>query len=96
MEQMEQKTTKVCARCNRELDVTNFNKNRRNKDGLQTYCKDCQREMNELSYKRARTNATPTKERNPELAKFKPVQLIEKLRARGYKGSLTYTYEITL
>lgn len=33
---------------------------------------------------------------NPDLAKFKPRELIEELRARGYKGTLTYEQVITL
>lgn len=31
---------------------------------------------------------------NPELAKFKPYELINELRSRGYKGTLTITREI--
>lgn len=33
---------------------------------------------------------------NPDLAKFKPRELIEELKARGYKGALTYEQVITL
>lgn len=33
---------------------------------------------------------------NPDLAKFKPRELIEELKARGYKGMLTYEQVITL
>lgn len=33
---------------------------------------------------------------NPDLAKFKPGELIEELKARGYKGTLTYEQVITL
>lgn len=33
---------------------------------------------------------------NPDLAKFKPRELIEELKARGYKGTLTYEQVITL
>lgn len=38
--------TKVCPKCGRELPTTEFYGNRRNKDGLQDKCKDCQREWN--------------------------------------------------
>ena len=33
---------------------------------------------------------------NPDLAKFKPRELIEELKSRGYKGTLTYEQVITL
>lgn len=33
---------------------------------------------------------------NPLLAQFKPRELIEELRYRGYKGTLEYTHKITL
>lgn len=33
---------------------------------------------------------------NPDLAKFKPRELIEELKARGYKGTLTYEQVIRL
>lgn len=33
---------------------------------------------------------------NPDLAKFKPRELIEELKARGYRGTLTYEQVITL
>jgi hypothetical protein len=36
---------KVCSRCNRELDESNFHKDKTHKDGLRTQCKDCRREL---------------------------------------------------
>lgn len=94
--------TKVCTKCGRALPLSNFYRCTRNKDGLQCWCKDCQseatRKRNESRQKTAshQTAVHQSDGRNPELAKFKPVQLIDELRARGYRGTLTYTYEITL
>lgn len=42
--------SKICARCKREKEVTEFCKHKRMKDGLQSACKAC---MND-SYKRSR------------------------------------------
>ena len=36
--------TKKCSRCGRELPVTEFGKNKRAKDGLQVFCKECFRQ----------------------------------------------------
>jgi len=44
--------TKVCTRCGQELPVEYFNKNNRTKDGLQIYCKDCQKAMMKISRER--------------------------------------------
>ena len=35
------KKTKVCGKCNRELPIDNFSKNKAQKDGLQGYWKEC-------------------------------------------------------
>ena len=34
---------KRCAMCGRWLEVFQFNKSKTSKDGLQSYCKDCQK-----------------------------------------------------
>ena len=34
--------------------------------------------------------------KHQDIAKFKPRELIEELKARGYKGTLTYEQVITL
>lgn len=36
-----EKGTKVCSRCRRELPVSEFNKNKRNKDGIDNKCRQC-------------------------------------------------------
>ncbi len=41
---LEVPTTKVCAKCGRELPVENFGHTKNNKNGLKSYCKDCENE----------------------------------------------------
>lgn len=45
---------KYCNHCKQTKDVSEFNKNKRRKDGLQDCCKICSREKNRNSYKRAK------------------------------------------
>lgn len=33
---------KICSRCKQEKDISEFNKEKKNKDGLYVYCRDCQ------------------------------------------------------
>lgn len=40
---------KTCSKCNLSLDISNYNKNKRKADGLQTYCKLCSR-LNSRAY----------------------------------------------
>lgn len=89
----DQQATKVCTRCNRELPVSEFYKNKSKSDGRHSYCKECFKKY----YKRQMASAvTPPKVGNPELSGFTPRQLIQELRDRGYRGTLTYTNEIKL
>lgn len=83
--------TKVCKCCGRELPIEMFNKHKKNSDGLQTYCKECQRQKNTENYNRK----VKTSE-NSELSKFTPRELINELRKRGYKGTLIYEQQIKL
>ena len=41
------KRTKYCKRCNKTLPRKMFSVNKANKDGLQFYCKTCQKELQE-------------------------------------------------
>lgn len=87
MENQEIKT-KRCLKCGRELPPSEFYVKNSAADGLQTWCKKCQKE-------RARTNYT-NNHCHPDLAQFTPRQLIEELKNRGYTGELQYVQKIKL
>ena len=84
---------KECAKCHRMLDESEFNINRKAKDGLQSYCKSCQKEDF-----RKRTGGGKFRKvfTNPELAPFTPRQLMDELKARGYSGTLKYVEMIEI
>lgn len=87
--------TKKCTKCGRELPLDNFSKCATNKDGLQYYCKDCQRESARKSYCKRKENSfgvTPLGKvyTNLELAKFQPRELLAELKARGYEWEKMY------
>jgi hypothetical protein len=47
----EDMTTKKCARCKVYKALNLFSKNKKSKDGLQSYCKTCQSDIQEILYK---------------------------------------------
>lgn len=92
--------TKLCPRCERILPLDSFSKNSSRPDGLQAYCRDCQKKQNQ-NYAQKRT--ARRKERisnlendNPKLKDFTPRQLMDELISRGYRGELIYTQKIKL
>lgn len=85
--------TKVCKRCGRELPTTEFSKDKSYPDGLNYICKECQRKAQRESYERRKATSVLHSE---ELQKFSPRELMDELKRRGYKGKLTFLYEITL
>ena len=87
MENQEIKTKK-CHKCGRELPISEFYTSKSSADGLQSWCKDCQKSR----IRGQRIN----KDRNPDLAQFTPRQLIEELRHRGYTGEIQYVQKIKL
>lgn len=89
---------KICKKCGRELADSCFNKNNANKDGLQSYCRECQSNLSHERYtsKKTSDNTANSLHSNEALAKFTPRQLIDELKARGYTGELKYTYTIKL
>lgn len=46
--------TKECSKCKRQLSLSCFNKCKRNKDGLQYQCKECQGDSSKESYHKRR------------------------------------------
>lgn len=56
MNNEEQPKTKVCKKCGQELPVEYFSKNNAMKDGLQSYCKDCQKVQVKESRERNKEN----------------------------------------
>lgn len=91
--------TKICRKCGKELSIDNFYKDRSAEDGLRCYCKACIKAYNaskKTDTERRRGEGLTKVFTNPDLAKFKPRELIEELKARGYKGTLTYEQVITL
>lgn len=86
--------TRICRICGEEKPITEFATNRLYKDGYDTRCKVCKNKASSEWYHKNKKYATqPT---NSELSKFTPRELIEELRARGYKGTLTFTKQIIL
>lgn len=43
---------KKCSRCQKELEVSEFSKNKRKKDGLQNICKTCKKELDAEWYRK--------------------------------------------
>lgn len=84
-------TTKHCTKCGRDLPTSSFCRKSNSKDGLQTWCKECQANARLSNI----TSVRIIKQDNP-LSAYTPRELMQELYARGYKGSLTYTKVIDI
>lgn len=82
--------TKKCTICGSDLPVSEFAHHPKAADGL---CNDCNKCRSKKTRKPRKSTLIIG---NPDLASFKPRDLIEELRVRGYRGKLTFTQEITL
>lgn len=97
--------TKRCPKCGRLLPTSEFNKSTAKYDGLQSYCRDCQRKQLRERYTKLKKSSTEKSEiiatqcsatKNPKLADFQPRELIAELQARGYRGKLYITREVVV
>lgn len=85
--------TKICKKCGRELSTSNFAKRNLSPDGYSNTCNAC---LGEKLSKSKQDTTTHKINSNPNLKAFTPRELIEELKARGYKGKLTIAREIIL
>lgn len=93
--------TKKCRVCGRELPLTAFSKNRRERDGLNRRCRECDNAY-QRAYKarnKAEKASTYPIPRNPEYADKTPRELQDMLRelkaeliARGFNCEVNLTY----
>lgn len=110
METAENTQTKRCSKCGQELPLSEFSKNKSTKDGYESYCRRCkskyikeltQRHKKEIAKKSGIYPANFFDKNtigggNPLLADFTARDLMEELKARGYRGQLEYTSKINL
>lgn len=97
---MEKVETKKCAKCHRDLPVTEFWKDSRARDGLNCYCKECMKTFTSKARTRMKINK-PDKSR--PLKNIPLEEIAEELRLRGYqmqdndtKGKQTITKVVTV
>ena len=94
-------TEKTCTKCKRTLPVSQFYKNKRNRDGLSCTCKECfdkdvnaRKAKQRSATKEVKTVTPPAPTLN--LADISLETLKEELRRRGYSGELRYNKVITI
>ena len=81
--------TKLCARCNENKDVSHFRKFPKNRDGLQSYCNECQKAYNR-EYRK--DNPRYAEQHNAESKRFRENH-IEKIKERLsvlYRKNITF------
>lgn len=84
---------KTCSKCGAQLDESMFYVNNANKDHLDTFCKQCRKKMTRERTKRKQQSDSIVVNdghlikvyTNTELAQFTPRQLMQELKARGFR-----------
>ena len=61
---------KKCTKCLIFKNLDCFNKNKRKRDGLQTYCRDCTKESNNLSYVASKKRRDAIYKRNKKIERI--------------------------
>lgn len=84
-------TTKVCSQCKRELPLEQFQLS----NGVtRSICPECYSKNLKAGHQAAKNKKLQGT--NPELQKFSARDLIQELKARGYKGELQYVQTIKI
>lgn len=84
---------KTCSKCGAQLEESMFYVNNANKDHLDIICKECRKKRNRERSKRKQQSDSVVAENNnlikvytnPDLALYTPRQLMQELKARGFK-----------
>lgn len=85
-----EKGTKVCSKCKRKLPITEFYKNKSQKDGLHCCCKDCKIEWTHKYRKTQKGREAHKKNNDKTINTFGRIG-----RKRGESGMLKRDYELT-
>lgn len=93
---LRQEQTKQCKKCGRTLPLNEYHRMENSIDGHSSTCKRCSNAYQKERRQARKQECEPDGGTYPELAAFIPRQLINELRGRGYRGTLTYQYEIKL
>lgn len=110
METIETIETKKCIKCGKELPLSEFYANYRNRGGVDTYCKDCRKQTTKETYRYKKLNTPPCdparfngldipKKHYHEIEALDRISsniLIYALRARGYKGELSMITKVKI
>jgi len=87
---MNEKKKKVCAGCKVEKPTTEYHKHKRRSDGLQPYCKDCQREMARKNKMKKKSLTTVKKDSNKKTIEHEEKRIpTSVLFSIGVIGTLT-------
>lgn len=96
-----EKGTKVCSKCRRELPVSEFNKNKRNKDGIDNKCRQCASEYYKNNKEHVKTivreyRMTEKGKRARKRENDKTINTFGRIgKKRGCSGMLKRDYELT-